>query len=89
VDKAWEQLIFKALQNSPFLSFPPKTCRKLKRGDAVSDLSMRAHQWKDDKDKDHYQRDEERFLPYDQRCDFIYSARKPAYAKERNSEATK
>jgi hypothetical protein len=29
------------------------------------------------------------FLPYDQRCDFIYSALKPAYAKERNSEATK
>jgi len=29
------------------------------------------------------------FLPYDQRCDFIYSAIKPAYAKVRNSQATK
>jgi adenosine deaminase len=29
------------------------------------------------------------FLPYDQRCDFIYSAIKPAYAKVGNSQATK
>ena len=29
------------------------------------------------------------FLPYDQRCDFIYSAIKPAYARVRNSQATK
>ena len=29
------------------------------------------------------------FLPYDQRCDFIYSAIKPVYVKVRNSQATK
>ncbi len=29
------------------------------------------------------------FLPYDQRCDFIYSVIKPGYAKVRNSQATK
>jgi len=28
------------------------------------------------------------FLPYDQRCDFIYSAIKPGYAKIRSSQAT-
>jgi len=29
------------------------------------------------------------FLPYDQRCDFIYSVIKPGYAKVRSSQATK
>jgi adenosine deaminase len=29
------------------------------------------------------------FLPYDQRCDFIYSIIKPGYAKVRSSQATK
>jgi adenosine deaminase len=29
------------------------------------------------------------FLPYDQRCDFIYSVIKPGYAKVRTSQATK
>jgi adenosine deaminase len=29
------------------------------------------------------------FLPYDRRCDFIYSVLKPGYAKIRNSQATK
>ena len=29
------------------------------------------------------------FLPYDQRCDFIYSVIKPGYAKVRDSQATK
>jgi adenosine deaminase len=29
------------------------------------------------------------FLPYDQRCDFIYSVVKPGYAKVRSSQATK
>jgi adenosine deaminase len=29
------------------------------------------------------------FLPYDQRCDFIYSVIKPGYAKVRNSQPTK
>ncbi|HYA62731.1 MAG TPA: hypothetical protein VED66_05975, partial [Candidatus Sulfotelmatobacter sp.] len=29
------------------------------------------------------------FLPYDKRCDFIYSVIKPGYAKVRNSLAAK
>ena len=29
------------------------------------------------------------FLPYDRRCDFIYSVIKPGYAKVRSSQATK
>jgi adenosine deaminase len=29
------------------------------------------------------------FLPYDRRCDFIYSVIKPGYAKVRRSYATK
>ncbi len=49
---AWEQLISKALKNSPFLSFPREDLQKIeaRRRSKRFVYARLAYQWKDDKD---------------------------------------